>query len=462
MSTLPRPRSLRERYTVIVSLFAAAVLTLLGVTVDLAIRHQVRTDSFQQAELVASGWSDAARDGRVPRLIPTHEPVGLVQIVNARRQVVNSSATASATIPLSRLLPPPDSRLHRHVECPPQGRCILLQAVRVTPTPEASVVYAGLREPHLLATHDFEYAIAAAILLITGAAAWITRTHVGRTLRPVEAITTRISQITLNDLSPHIPVPSGGGEIAQLATTTNHTLTQLESAVEDQRQFACTTSHELRTPVTGLRVQLEEALLRHGDIDAQETLQSALTTIDRLEAIINDLMQVARLRADNKCSVERIDVGELVTSEVKAQVGTVVTHVHAAPGQEILGSRMQLVRVLGNLLANAQRHAASRIEVTVEQTGNGVAVTVTDDGPGIPPADRERVFQRFVRLDDSRLLDPGGSGLGLAISRDIAHAHRGTLELADSPRGARFVLWLPLMRGCSTVPDAQPELHESS
>lgn len=462
MSTLPRPRSLRERYTVLVGLFAAAVLTLLGTTVDLAIRHQVRTDSFAEAELVASDWSHAARHGRVPRPIPAYEPVGLVQIVNARHQVVNSSAAASPTVPLSRLRPPPDARLHRHTECPPQGRCILLQAVRVTPTPDANIVYAGLHEPQLLAGHGLDFAVATGIFLITGIAALITWVYVGRTLRPIVAITTRIAQLTVNDLSPHVPVPSGGGEIAQLAATTNRTLTQLKSAVEDQRQFASTTSHELRTPVTGLRVQLEEALLRPGDIDAQKTIRTALATVDRLEAIISDLMLAARLRAGARCRLERIDLGELVTAEVKAQVGTVLTNVRAAAGQQVSGSRIQLIRVLDNLLANARRHAASRIDVTVEPAGDGVAVTVTDDGPGIPPADRERVFDRFVRLDESRLLDPCGSGLGLAISRDIAHAHGGTLDLTDSPHGARFVLWLPLASSCSTPTATQPEVHESS
>src|SRR5262249_40231547 len=102
-------------------------------------------------------------------------------------------------------------------------------------------------------------------------------------------------------------------------------------------------------------------------------------------------------------------------------------------------------RVLDNLLVNAQRHAESAVEITVEREGDRAVVAVSDDGPGVEPANRERIFERFVRLDDSRRRDPGGSGLGLAISRDIARAHHGTLGVEDSRRGARFVLRLPIV-----------------
>ncbi|MDP4505027.1 sensor histidine kinase [Nonomuraea turcica] len=275
-------------------------------------------------------------------------------------------------------------------------------------------------------------------------------------LAQLEAIRTQISQITVSDLSLRVPVPPGDDEITQLATTTNQTLSQLDGAVEQLRRFASTTSHELRTPIAGLRAQLEEALLYPDDVDARQTLQTALTTAGRLEAIVNDLLLLARLPAADPRPPEKIDLGELVTAEVSEQSSaapiSVPITLHAPAGLKISGSRMQLIRVLGNLLANAQRHAESSVEVTVEPADDGVAVAVTDDGPGIPPAHRERVFERFVRLDDGRRRDPGGSGLGLAISRDIAHAHHGTLTVEDSPRGARFVLGLPLISGYPTTP----------
>ncbi|MGV9387347.1 sensor histidine kinase [Nonomuraea sp. NPDC003707] len=433
------------------ALFALSILVVLGATLDLAIRSRIQSGAFRQAERVASQWSPVARGGIVPRSIPADPPVDLIQVVDGYHRVVNSSREASATVPLSRLRPPPDARVQPYRECPPNDRCILLHAIRLTPAPDAGVVYAGLPEPDLLATHQLEYALAAGIVLVTGIAAWTAWLLVGRALRPVEAIRTQISQITVSDLSLRVPEPQGNDEISRLATTANQTLSQLEAAVEQLRQFASTTSHELRTPIAALRTHLEEALLYPDDVDAQDALRSSLATAGRLEAIVNDLLLLARLRATDPLPPEKIDLGELVATEVSTQSSAAPTSVpitlHAPAGLKVRGSRMQLIRVLNNLLANALRHTESTVEVSVEPADDRVAVTVTDDGPGIPPTHRERVFERFVRLDDGRRRDPGGSGLGLAISRDIAHNHHGTLTVEDSPRGARFVLWLPLISG---------------
>ncbi|MFG1972634.1 sensor histidine kinase [Nonomuraea fuscirosea] len=440
-------RSVRASCTLIVALFASGVLVVLGATLDLAIRSHVESSSFRLAEEVASRWSPVARQGLVPRPIPAGPPVGLIQVVDVHDRVVDSSRDASATVPLSRHRPPPDARFQPYRECPPDGRCVLLQAIRLTPAADAGVVYAGIPEPELLATHQLEYAIAAGIVAVTGIAAWAAWVLVGRALRPVEAIRARISQITVSDLSLRVPEPQGDDEISRLATTANHTLGRLEGAVEQLRRFASTTSHELRTPIAGMRTQLEEALLYPDDVAAEDALRGALSTVGRLEAIVDDLLLLARLRAADPLPAARIDLGELVAAEVSARPSPVPIKVDTPAGPQILGSRIQLIRVLDNLLANASRHAESAVTVSVGPAGDGVAVTVADDGPGIPPDQRERVFDRFVRLDDGRRRDPGGSGLGLAISRDIAHAHRGTLTVEDSPRGARFVLWLPLIGG---------------
>ena len=266
----------------------------------------------------------------------------------------------------------------------------------------------------------------------------------GRTLRPVAAIRARMSEITASDLSLRVPLPPGEDEIALLARTANQTLARLEEAVKQQRRFASATSHELRTPIAGLRTQLEEAVLYPDDVDPHETIRGALSTTDRLEAIVNDLLVLARLRAADPAPHEPIDLGELVRRRRR-------------PRQRDAGTRSRGLRGTGPGLPdpadpgggqpadNARRHADSSVEVTVESVDGQAVVAVTDDGAGIAPADRERVFERFTRLDDGRRRDPGGSGLGLAISRDIAHAHHGTLRIEDSPRGARFVLRLPLL-----------------
>ncbi|MCW2879096.1 MAG: hypothetical protein JWQ95_3196, partial [Sphaerisporangium sp.] len=237
-------------------------------------------------------------------------------------------------------------------------------------------------------------------------------------------------------------------------------LARLEEAVKQQRRFASTTSHELRTPLTGLRTRLEEALLYPGDVDPHETIHEALSVTDRLEAIVDDLLVLARLRAGDPAAHEPIDLGAVVTQEAAALAGGVPVHVHADRDVNVLGNRIQLIRVIDNLLANARRHADTRVAVTAECADGQAVVTVTDDGAGIAPKDRDRVFERFVRLDDGRRREPGGSGLGLAISCDIAHAHHGTLRIEDAPRGARFVLRLPLMDtvGCPSTRETCPSV----
>jgi signal transduction histidine kinase len=213
--------------------------------------------------------------------------------------------------------------------------------------------------------------------------------------------------------------------------------------MQRQYQFASITAHELRTPITGLRLQLEEALLYPEDVDPSDTIRGALSATGRLEAIINDLLLQARLRAADTMPHELINLGALVKAEA-ALIHDVPVYVRATPDVRVSGSRIQLIRVVGNLLGNARRHANTRVDVTVESADGQAVVSVTDDGAGIAPADRERVFDRFTRLDEGRRRDSGGSGLGLAISRDITRAHHGTLRIEDSPRGARFVIRLPL------------------
>jgi signal transduction histidine kinase len=435
----PRPRSIRARYTTIVTMLFLIVLAAVGASSDQAIRYKIQNRVFDDTQRIASQWSAAARDRGVPHLIPVSTRVDLIQLVDAHGSVVGSSRKALGRPPLSTVRPPANDRVRRLT-----AGHLVLTAIRTSPAPDAPVLYAGLPEPSILREHHLEYLTDAGTLFFAGLVFWLTWYTVGRTLRPVAAIRRRMSAITASDLSLRVPVPPGEDEIALLARTANQTLARLEDAVRQQRQFASTASHELRTPITGLRVQLEEALLYPHDIDPHQIIRGALSTTGRLEAIIEDLLLAARLRAADPAPHEPIDLGALVTREAALFHATPV-RVHAAPGVGVCGSRIQLIRVLGNLLGNAQRHADTSVEVFVESSGGQAIVAVVDDGTGIAPADRGRVFERFTRLDDGRRRDPGGSGLGLAVSRDIARAHHGTLRVEDSPRGARFVLRLPLL-----------------
>jgi signal transduction histidine kinase len=219
----------------------------------------------------------------------------------------------------------------------------------------------------------------------------------------------------------------------------------LRHALDHQRRFTSDASHELRTPLAGLRVQLEDAQLHPDETDLADLLRHALTDVDRLQAILNDLLSLARSEATPLPPLEPVDLAELVEAEIGRRSGDPhPTRLDLVPGLRADAVPIQICRVLNNLLNNAQRHAAHRVAVGVRRIGDMVELSVTDDGPGVRAAEREHIFQPFTRLDSARSRDKGGTGLGLAIARAIAWAHHGTLHVEDAaPHGARFVLLLP-------------------
>lgn len=217
------------------------------------------------------------------------------------------------------------------------------------------------------------------------------------------------------------------GVLAWLAVTTSDTLVRLNSALERQRRFTSDASHELRTPLASARTQLE-VLLAHPDrIDWRRTAENTVLDLDRMQAVVTDLLYLARLAGP--VGLERVDLAALVD----------------VPGPvEVMGDRAHLERVVRNLLDNAERHASSRVEVSVVVESGAAVLRVVDDGPGIPEVDRERVFEPFVRLDEGRARDEGGAGLGLAIVREGVRAHGGTVGIEDSAVGTVVTVRLPL------------------
>ncbi|MEV5332199.1 sensor histidine kinase [Streptomyces werraensis] len=274
--------------------------------------------------------------------------------------------------------------------------------------------------------------------LLLGVVAGVTWLVTGRALRPVEGIRREMAAITASeDLRRRVPEPATHDEIARLARTTNATLAALETSVERQRRFVADASHELRSPIASLRTQLEVAAAHPDLLD----LDGAVEDTVRLQNLAADLLLLARLDAGERPAGTRVDLAALAREEA---AGRRRVTVEAEPA-EVSGSRGQLGRVLANLLDNAERHARERITVTVRREGGEAVVGVADDGEGVAEADRERIFERFVRLDAARSRDDGGAGLGLAIARDVAVRHGGTLTAGAAPAGgALFELRLPL------------------
>ncbi|MEU6413057.1 HAMP domain-containing sensor histidine kinase [Microbispora sp. NPDC046933] len=249
-----------------------------------------------------------------------------------------------------------------------------------------------------------------------------------------------------------VPVPPGEAEAALPVHAPEKVLKRLADAgrrldrkAERQRRFLSGASHELLTPLTGLRAQLEEARLHPSETDLAELVDCSLRDVDRLQAIVSDLLLLLKAGTKPPQGRRAADLADLVRTEVSSRAHRSPVLLRLIPGVAVHAVEHEIHRLLGNLLDNAQRHARSRVLVEVRQEGAHAELAVSDDGGGIAEADRERVFEPFTRLEESRSRGRGGSGLGLAIAREIVRAHGGTIGVEESAEGgARFVVRLPL------------------
>ena len=376
----------------------------------------------------------------------------LVQVVTPTGLVTASSAIIEGERPVSMAIPGPGevvvqtlTRLPIGEDAPyvvvitgvqtPQGvaRVITAQNLEtVDQNTEVTLTLLGLGYPLML-------------LFVAGTSYWLA----GRALAPVEAIRQRVSEVSAVDLGARVPVPSSGDEIARLAETMNQMLARLQQAADSQRQFVADASHELRSPLATIRATAELAGAHPDVLTWHEGSQTVLVETDRLERVVADLLLLAR--SDEHGLVMRtedVDLDDVVTAEAARlrQLGQhqVVLDVRSV---RVRGDAQNLVRAVRNLTDNATRHASSTVTLRLHAADGTARLEVLDDGPGIPAAERQRVFERFVRLDASRERAKGGSGLGLAITRQIARAHGGDVQVADPEQpgaGAHVVLTIPL------------------
>ncbi|WP_433467209.1 sensor histidine kinase [Spirillospora sp. CA-128828] len=413
----------------------------------------IQRDAANQTvkELAREGRVVAAsmNTGRLTDPIPA--PDGeLLQVADRRGRIIAASPLMQdrARVPIR---PPPrdEDRRDGHF-CgidAPGGRCFLVVEYQVGLGAPAKFVYSLAPAPGPLPRPLAASLVLISIPFITGLAGYGTWLAASRTLRPVDGIRRELDEITATDLERRVPVPPRRDEVGLLAESVNATLDRLEQAVARQRGFVSDVSHELRSPLTALRMELELALSAPDEADLPETLQAVLINAERLSAVVDDLLALTRLEADPNFTREPVDLTEITDEEVlRRPRRTQVTVLSEGP-VTVHGGRSELARLVTNLLDNADRHAASEVTVILRAEPPDTAVVeVIDDGTGIPPEDRERVFERFARLAEGRHRDAGGTGLGLAIARDIAEAHRGSLILTDridGVPGARFVLRLP-------------------
>ncbi|MGR4881188.1 sensor histidine kinase [Streptomyces sp. LARHCF249] len=449
------PTTVRARATVgavavVAAALALASFALLGLLEANLLRNAER-DAARQAETVAR----LAASGDLETMRPTLHGVEFVQVVNARGRVLRAYPNLAGDFPLAPVKPLRPGKESHTWQTGPLGGEHRQRVVQVTTeTPQGMVtVFVGTSLRDVDAADDTTAAaLAVGGPLLLATVAFVTWRVTGRALAPVEAIRAEVAGISDRDLHRRVPVPPTHDEVARLAQTMNTTLDRLESAGIRQRRFIADASHELRSPITVLRTQLEVALAVRDPELWPELISGALQDIERLQQLSSDLLLLARIDAAQPMASARLDLGAVVRDAVEARLGDrVPVRTELAAGIRVEGSELWLARVVTNLVDNAQRFAARRVDVVLRTTGGPYGRTavleVTDDGPGIPPGVRERVFERFTRLDDARSRDHGGAGLGLAIARDLTAHHGGTLTAGDSPRGARLVVRLPVANG---------------
>jgi signal transduction histidine kinase len=300
-------------------------------------------------------------------------------------------------------------------------------------------------------THRLTIGLPALVALV-GAIAWVL---VGRALRPVEAIRAEVERITGSTMHRRVPEPSTRDEVGRLARTMNTMLGRLETTAAQQRQFVSDASHELRSPVAVIRAGLEVARNETEPVKWPTIVDSLMAEESRLEALLDDLLLLAAHdENDTRTAPTRsVNLTALTSAEARRPRRVPVDLVHTPADNRavvVAGAPDQLARALSNLVDNAARHATSVVQISLSSDHGTARVVVQDDGPGIPPKDRERVFERFTRLDDGRARHDGGSGLGLAVVRSVVTFHHGHVRVDDSPLGgARFVAELPTARHTS-------------
>ena len=479
------PRSVRARTALAAALAAAAVLVGIGWWVHHEVYRESMTIAEERAERNLAALVDQLRDGSVPgpRSAAPYEVVA-----TGRRTAVASGGAMQAFDPRALHVLPAPPALSAPTPDDGDGGGYTMKPLRIPERRDYNPVYgydlagktylvlyndiwagelgkdkaaalgvtagATLRayvvvlpdtaEEIAGTTDDLLLRAGLVGLVLIAAIAYFT---VRIALRPVEAIRVLTASVTANDPRERVTVPATGHEITALATTINTTLQRLDDAAAQQRRFVADAAHELRSPLTTLLASLEVALAYPERTDWPAAATTAARQTRRLQALAEDLLLLARLDTRTHItSPQTVDLTALASRLTEQYPlterpltftcdSTAPAHAHGNPDE--------YERLLRNLIDNAARHAAHRIQITIRNEDAWVILTVHDDGPGVPPENAERIFERFVRLDDARSRDHGGTGLGLAIARDLAHRHRGTLILTPRTVGACFQLRLP-------------------
>lgn len=445
---------IRSRATAIAAIAVGLALVVGGVLLVLLVHRSLVASLDAAGHARARDVAAAAAGTGLPRTVAsTGEDSSVVQVVDSAGAVVAASANILGEPPLlpakpPRPYPPVSTRTGLPIADGGQSFRVVVEPATLPGGPGSVYVATSLGQVDTtVARLGVLLAVGLPLLLVvvTGT----TWRAVGRGLAPVERI--RASADAISGASPgaRVPVPPTHDEIARLAGTMNEMLTRLDETAGRQREFVGDASHELRSPLAALRTEIDVARAHPDRELAVEILDSLSTQTDRLGDLLEDLLFLARTDEGHaQLRHVPVDLDELVLAEARRLRALGVTVVVDGPdAARVLGSVGELTRALRNLGDNARVHARTRVTLGLRTGAGRATLSVSNDGPGIDPRDRERVFDRFARLERSRPRIPahgGGAGLGLAITRQIARRHHG--DAAVVPGGqTSFALSLPLL-----------------
>lgn len=274
-----------------------------------------------------------------------------------------------------------------------------------------------------------------------------------RALQPIDDLAAEAKRITAERLHQRLSIPNPNDEIGRLAAVVNETFARLESSFDQLRRFTADASHELRTPLSVIRGTGEMGLREtRTPAEYKEAIGSMLEEVDRLTRLVDTLLRLSRGDAGTiRLNPERVDLGQLTRDAVSslavlAEERRQSIKLEIADGMTAAADRLVLREAITNIVDNAIKYSpeGSTIVVTVSRQQRRAMIAVADEGPGISAEHRQRVFDRFYRIDQGRSRQTGGTGLGLAIAKWAVEANGGVIELDGQARGAIFRIWLPI------------------
>jgi signal transduction histidine kinase len=435
--------TVRVRTTIAATVLVGLALLAGGIALVLAMRDAL-TDEVRDAARVRAADTAAALEARTD---PSFVAVGLddddddafIQILDGDGDVVEASPLVAGDPAVARLEPGESAEVT--VDDDDEFMAVAADAGRYT------VIAARTLDTVSESTSVVTDLLMIGLPVLLAVAALTTWLVVGRALAPVESIRREVDAISSAELDRRVPNPPGNDEIARLAMTMNSMLERLERGQARQRRFVADASHELRSPVASIR-QHAEVAQAHPDRTTVGALAETVAAENlRVERLVDDLLLLTRADEHTLQLQQRpVDLDDLVFEEAHRlrDATSVRVDTSRVSAGRVSGDRAALWRALRNLGDNAVRHAASQVAFALNVQDGAVVLDVDDDGQGIAVADRQRVFERFVRLDAARARDAGGSGLGLAIVAEVVAAHHGTISIGNSGLGgARFEVRLP-------------------